>query len=150
MTNSTFNSQFNGKPVKRQQEKHTELSSSLDERVQNILKDLAQFHGTENYYRADIFGIIHCTDGVQYLRESLACYWLTDVICSYQCSRRVKSYPFQVWKLKVDLKNSTAVVTMENGDGAKIVRQKIEYTDFPLPEITLWYQNKVIYLPSEH
>jgi hypothetical protein len=29
------------------------------------------------------------------------------------------------------------------------VEQKIEYTDFPLPEITLYLENNTLMLPSE-
>jgi hypothetical protein len=31
-----------------------------------------------------------------------------------------------------------------------VITQIIEYTDFPLPKIELWFANDTVYLPSEH
>ena len=49
----------------------------------------------------------------------------------------------------------TGVLTCSDGgkDGHKskvFYTQEIEFTDFPLPEITLWFQNNTIFLPSEY
>jgi hypothetical protein len=43
-----------------------------------------------------------------------------------------------------------ATLTRENGNGNAVYRKAIEYTDFLLPEITLYFTNKVILLPSEY
>lgn len=65
---------------------------------------------------------------------------------SHQTARTVRDEPFQVWTLTV---GDGAVVTATDGDGKTIARQSIPYTDFPLPEITLYYENNTICLPSE-
>jgi hypothetical protein len=31
-----------------------------------------------------------------------------------------------------------------------VFEKPIPFTDFPLPEISLWFENNTIYLPSEH
>jgi hypothetical protein len=31
-----------------------------------------------------------------------------------------------------------------------VFQKSIPFTDFPLPEISLWFTNNTIYLPSEH
>jgi hypothetical protein len=36
------------------------------------------------------------------------------------------------------------------GNGKAVYRKAIEHTDFPLPEITLYFTNKLILLPSEN
>ena len=61
---------------------------------------------------------------------------------------------FQVWTLKVHL-DSTAELTC--GDGGKagkksktVFRKAIAFTDFPLPEIELWFTDGVILLPGEY
>ena len=37
-----------------------------------------------------------------------------------------------------------------NGNGKSVFSKELTFTDFPLDEITLWFANNVIYLPSEH
>lgn len=44
----------------------------------------------------------------------------------------------------------TATLVCEDGNDNAVYTQLIEFTDFPLDEITLWFANDVIYLPSEH
>ena len=44
----------------------------------------------------------------------------------------------------------TAMLTCEDGNGGVVFTKAIEYTDFPLAEITLYFLNKTILLPSEY
>lgn len=53
--------------------------------------------------------------------------WLVDAVASYQLVVKVRQESFQVW-----------------------LRQVIEYTDFPLNEITLYFADGVLMLPSEY
>ncbi len=125
------------------------------------LKNLDNFCGTENYYKASIFSrSIFYTDGVKYLIDNADAHWLKDIIVSYMPTviKNPRLRDFQVWELKV--KDNKGVVTCKEDDGIPpAVTQKIEYTDFPLPEITLWVERTgdengkdifVILLPSEH
>jgi hypothetical protein len=52
-------------------------------------------------------------------------------------------------KLNVN-SDHTATLTCENGNGNAVYRNGIEYPDFSLPEITLYFTSKVILLPSEY
>ena len=64
---------------------------------------------------------------------------LTDAIASYQHTDRVLSEHFQVWHLTVDAKTRSATLTMKDGNSdAAMITQAVEYTDFPLNDITLW------------
>ena len=111
--------------------------------VEEIKALLAQCWGTEHYYK-HWTGFLQYTDGVKILAESADCYWLIDAIASYH-----RTEPFQVWKLKVNEKS--AVLTMkEDTDCPIIVKQEIEYTDFPLDNMTLWLIDGVLILPSEY
>jgi hypothetical protein len=38
----------------------------------------------------------------------------------------------------------------DDGNSNIVFTKKIEYTDFPLDEITLYFANNVIHLPTEH
>ncbi len=44
---------------------------------------------------------------------------------------------------------TTGVITVEDGNYNVVFTKVLDYTDFPAPEITLWFTNNVIYLPEE-
>lgn len=112
--------------------------------------DLAQFTGTENWYRHQIARNILYTDGIRYMAQSAGAYWLIDEIAFHQGLSRFENQKMQVWKLKVDLEKSTAVLSCEDGNYNKFFEMKIPFTDFPLNEITIWFTENVILLPSEY
>lgn len=128
---------------------------------EQLKAELAQFYGTENYYRHQR-GII-LTDGAKYLAEAAGAYWLMDVIWSYQ--GKMKSEDFQTWELKkYDPKLSgqvrpVAAITCTDGNDKVLAFQEIFYTDFPLDQIQLYAaahydpngrRELVIMLPSEY
>jgi hypothetical protein len=111
--------------------------------------DLDQFTGSESFYRHPINRRIVYTEGAQYLAEQGGAYWLLDEIAIIQpYNRKVAAEEFQVWTLKVKT-NSSATLTCGDGNGNLVHRKRISFTDFPLPEITLYFENNTIYLPSE-
>jgi len=63
--------------------------------------------------------------------------------------KRAAAERFQVWKLVVRPDN-TAALTCNDGNYNVVFTQEIPFTDFPLDEITFYFTNNVIYLPSEH
>jgi hypothetical protein len=111
--------------------------------------DLDQFTGSEHWYRHWLNPMITYTDGARYVAETGDAYWLLDAIVSHQCQPAVRALDFQVWTLKV-ADNRTATLSCEDGDHNVAVTQRIEFTDFPLNEIALWFQNEIIFLPSEY
>lgn len=116
--------------------------------------DLNHFTGTEKYYR--YLAGLKLTDGVKYLAEEAKAYWLLDIIASYQTKPSIRKEHFQVWELKLSLDNAAtgkhaAVVTMKTDtNNPLLVKQEIDYTDFPLDSITLWLIDGVILLTSEY
>ena len=70
-----------------------------------------------------------------------------NVILSYQSKMRQED--FQVWKLERN-ENASAKVICSNGNGKQLISQKIPFTDFKPNEGTVWIENNVILLPSEH
>jgi hypothetical protein len=112
--------------------------------------DLAQFIGSDNWYRHAINRNVLYTDGAQYVAEHGGAYWLLDEIAILQpYNHAVASEEFQVWKLVVH-PNRSATLTCDDGNGKIVFNKKIEQTDFPLDEITLYFANNVIHLPSEY
>jgi hypothetical protein len=116
---------------------------SLDPDVMN------QFTGSEHWYRFGIVPDITCTDGAKYVADTAGAYWLLDEIAIAQrFEKSVAAEEFQVWKLNVKDDNS-ATLTCEDGNDNVVFSKPIPFTDFPKEGVTLWFENKVIYLPSE-
>ncbi|MEL6499779.1 MAG: DUF6876 family protein [Cyanobacteria bacterium J06623_1] len=116
-------------------------------------QDLRQFTGTETYYRHSLARNYLYTDGVQYLAEKAGAYWLVDAIVFNQMEKPFSNNPalaaFQCWTLKVT-EGSRATLTCDDGNKNIVFTQQIPFTDFSLKEISLWLENKVLLLPSEH
>ncbi len=115
-----------------------------------IKSDLSQFSGSENWYRHGINRNVLFTDGAKYVADQGGAYWLLDEIAIIQpYDKAVAAEEFQVWKLTVR-PDRTATLTCDDGNGRVVYTKEIEFTDFPLDTITLWFANNTIYLPSEH
>ena len=90
------------------------------------------------------------TDGAKHVADAGGAYWLLDEIALAQRSEKaVAAEEFQVWTLTVK-PDHTATLTCDDGNGHVVFTKAIEFTDFPVEEITLWFANNTIYLPSEH
>ena len=116
---------------------------------QEILDLINHATGTTAYHRYSAiahFPVI--TDGVRALAEAAGCYWLLDVIGSYQYNSKLDK-AFQVWTLEVNTEKSSGIVRGLN-DTTLIITQEIPYTDFPLNKIKLFLIDGVILLPSEY
>jgi hypothetical protein len=112
--------------------------------------DLNQFTGSENWYRHGLNRNVTYTDGAQYLADKGGAYWLLDAIAICQLhEKRVAAEEFQVWKLTVR-EDRTATFVCDDGNDNIVYTQHIEFTDFPLDEVTLYFANNVIHLPSEY
>lgn len=130
------------------------------EEIAEIQNALDYFIGTESYHRLGIMPNVVSTDGVKWLAENAECFWLMDIIASYQS--QIKRKPqfeklrgMQSWTLTLNKTGNGAKVICTDGDSNEpYITQKIPFTDFPLQTITLWVQPQdnlmVIMLPSEH
>ncbi|MFK7979280.1 MAG: DUF6876 family protein [Saprospiraceae bacterium] len=116
--------------------------------TQKLIHDLAQFSGTENWYRNPLFPKYLYTDGVKYLAEQASCYWLIDYIFSNQIDAKIRSEEFQTWKIIT--KDNQATIIVEDGNHNIVKQFKLEFTDFRLKEFTLWFTNSTLLLPSEY
>ena len=123
---------------------------------QEIETNMAHAIGTEQYHVSGLWRYLVCTDGVNQLRQDADAFWLIDAIGSY----RLKD-EFQVWTLTTNLETKVANLVCTDGNDNELARQNIEYTSFPLPEITFfverggygsedsWTECLVLMLPSE-
>ena len=116
--------------------------------VSEIQKTIESFDGPDELYRHAINRNVVFSQGARFVAESCGAYWLIDEIAIAQFKPKVKVEEFQAWKLKVT--GGTTVLTMDDGNNHTLFVMKLPFTDFPLPEVTLWVENNTIYLPSEH
>jgi Family of unknown function (DUF6876) len=114
---------------------------------EELLINLRHFTGTENYYKHP-FGILY-TDGVRFLAMEAQCYWLIDLVASYQTDRRVSRAGYQLYELEVN-EDKSGSVTIKDLGGKVLAKQWLDYTDFPLEYITLMFENNVLFLLSEY
>ena len=110
---------------------------------------LSQFTGTAQYWRvARQFAI---TDGVKYLAETAACFWLIDAAISHLLEIGTADWFVLV---RTEVSGSQATMIYEDGNGLERARQAIPYTDLQLPSVNLyavWDSERwVIMLPSEY
>jgi hypothetical protein len=112
--------------------------------MENANTELRQYTGTREYYR------YHCntllTEGVKALADQFKCYWLLDIIASFQT---LLLEDFQVWKLTKQTDNS-AIVVATDLNGKSLIKHQIPYTDFEAAQATVWVEGDVLLLPSEH
>jgi hypothetical protein len=111
--------------------------------------DLDRFTGTETWWRHALVRNILFTDGAKHVADAGGAYWLIDEIALAQARRRVAAEAFQHWKLSVK-PDHTARLTCGDGNGNTVFTKRIEFTDFPLNEISFYCVNKTIMLPSEY
>ena len=114
-----------------------------------LLDNLAQFTGTERYYRINRKCVL--TDGAKYLAETAGAYWLMDAAASYLPELGTDDW-FVLVRLVVN--GSKATLTLEDGNGSARAQQDIGYTDFPLAEQIIYAcwdaEHWVLMLPSEY
>ena len=118
------------------------MTTQLNKRNKLVQGDLAQFRGTEQYWRTGVpWHPFLYTDGVQHVAEHGEAYWILDLVGSWQGEPQVKHDPMlqdiQFWILTVN-ENQSAVMRCERDRNDVVVRQEIAYTDFPLPEIRFY------------
>ncbi len=112
--------------------------------------DLAQFTGSETYYRHPLNRKCVYTEGVQFLAAKAGAYWLLDEILLVQPHEPIlQAAELQVWTLTVHESRSADLVCTDGNDH-RLYAKAITWTDFPLRTVSLWFANHTLYLPSEH
>lgn len=109
----------------------------------NLKEQLKHFTGTNKYHK---FHDLLLTEGVAFLFKKAGSHWLGTMIWSHQ--GRFKEELFVAHYLMVEDNEATYYAT--DGNGKVLTYQHIGFTDFPLEEIKLYQQDKVLMLPGEY
>ena len=101
---------------------------------------LQGFTGSATFSRWSGLSRSVLTEGTQFLADQAGAYWLFDAIDSHLADKGVTDETeFTSVTLRcVDGGKSSAVLTLDDGNGVVFATQHIEYTDFPLAEIKLF------------
>lgn len=127
---------------------------------------LANFTGSEHFYRHSLARNVLFTEGCAYLCHNGAA-WLIDEIALVQNTKDIINQEFQSWELIVDTVNQSGKLiatdggAMETAQGVavywELFRKEIPFTDFPLSTIKLYcctnglpQNGKTILLASEY
>ena len=111
---------------------------------------LAQFTGSETFYRFGLRGDVLITEGVKYVADTAGAYWLLEAITIANVyEEKVRKEEFQLWILTVG-KGTSGQLICDDGNGNIVYKQDLDFTDFPEPGIRLYFCNGTILLPSEY
>jgi hypothetical protein len=118
--------------------------------VNKLKENLKRFTGSTQVFQYTLgdYAILF-TEGVKYVADEGHGWWLVDLILSYQFQPLIYREKFQRWVLK-KYSDDTWTINCTDGNGKVLASQHIQYSDFPLPEFTLWVVNETILLPSEY
>jgi hypothetical protein len=137
-----------------------------------ILSELNNFTGTEQYFKASNLYNLNLTDGINFLRNKLNCYWLIDIVGSVKHLKKIQeNKSFILWRIVVNEDKSFIVraysdyenpITLANAKPFTeeqkhehnkqylLYEQKGKYTDFKLNEFEFYQQGEVLLLKSEY
>lgn len=128
-----------------------------------LKNELSQFTGTAGYtrYSPALFPNVLLTDGAKFLAEAAGAYWLMDVVASH-LSSLVEGESFVIAHLRTYMgeHGRSAYFTLsrdldEDEPIEVYAQQAVDYTDFPLDEVTLYVARDdaktwIVLLPSEY
>ncbi len=126
------------------------MSKSVKSKAE-LLRELAQFHGSTCLYYHPFFKSMNYTEGAQYVFNHCQSVWLCVDIMTY-LKVHCKGQEFVVVTLKVkekEDKTKKADLIFDDGNSNVIFKHHYNFTDFPLDKIQFFYENNILYLPSE-
>jgi hypothetical protein len=109
--------------------------------------DLSAFIGTENWHRHALNRQMLLTDGVKYFAETAGCYWFLDIIAT-EVMRFHPMKPFLA--IMLDVREGAADIHVTDGDGLRLYRRHIHFTDAPQGVWRFYLTDNVFLLPSEY
>jgi uncharacterized membrane protein len=89
------------------------------------------------------------TAGIKFMADEAGAHWLVNEIAVAQRLQHMTDEQFQVWKLDV-FRNNQALLTCYNEKASTIYRKRIDYTDFPFDEVSIFCVRAIIMLPREY
>ncbi|MFD0837399.1 DUF6876 family protein [Mariniflexile aquimaris] len=119
-----------------------------------LQESLQQFHGSEQFYQLALIQT-RFTDGVHYLAEKAACFWLVTDASVIAKSLTDISYFITIdfkrlSKAEQEEQGCEAIITYGDGNDTILETHRYNVTDFPLDTLRLFFVNNTLMLPSEY
>lgn len=108
---------------------------------------LAQFTGTENWYRHHFVKDVTFTDGVKGFAAQAGAWWFVDD-CIIEYAPLMRQHGFLLIVLNVA--NDQADITVDDGNDHVLAERHIPYTDCPAGTYRFYFTDNVLLLPSEY
>jgi hypothetical protein len=115
--------------------------------MQNLQSELDHFTGTESYHYQPHLNALQYTDGVQHFAKRAGAYWLLDIIGT-------EVLPFSKQEefiaLRLNVQDSAAWLTADDGNGRIFYNREIKFTDTPAGVWKFYLIDSILLLPSEY
>jgi hypothetical protein len=121
--------------------------------IAELEAETAQFYGTSQYHFHPLYKSMKYTDGVQFLGAN-GFAWLIDEI-GFNLHNLMANGQRGFYLVVLETKGNRAELNVcVDMDGEKMIdvltTKKINYTDAPQGKLKLYWQNGVLFLPSEY
>lgn len=110
------------------------------------LKALGGFIGTQQYHRVWLGTL--ATDGVKYIMDNGYAWFVTDALSVIKLKPELVAEPFLTVELHLR-EDSEADLIITDGNENELYSQHYDFTDAKR-DLTLFYENGVLLLNSEH
>jgi len=119
-----------------------------------ILNHLANFNGTENYFKIPFSSWVY-TDGIQSLIQKCKCHWLIsdmgiELDLNPRLKAKIKDINFLILRIEVSEDNTALLTLREDSNEPTIWKKKLDYTNFPLRDYEFYLIDKVMLLKGEY
>jgi hypothetical protein len=126
----------------------------MNDKGNKIKAELQHFIGSETIYKIPLLGT-KFTDGIKYLADTAACFWLITDASVIAKSLMNKSYFVTVDFKRLseqerDEMQCEAIINYSDGNDTIFETHRYHVTDFPLDELRLFFVNDTLMLPSEY
>lgn len=115
-----------------------------------LKSNLANFTGTEEYYRHTLNRNVIYTEGVQFFAENAGggAYWLIDILATEPAILKQQREFASIW---LEVKGEKARITVDDGnDSPPVYTRDIDWTDCPEGLWKFYMIDGTILLPSEY
>jgi hypothetical protein len=127
---------------------------TMNNKNKALQESLQQFCGTTQFFKLPLIQT-QFTDGIHYLAEKAACFWLITDASLIAKSLMDKSYFITIdvkrlSKSEGQEKGCEAIIYYGDGNDTILETHRYNVSDFPLDELRMYFVNNTLMLPSEY
>ena len=115
--------------------------------AQQLVAELRNFTGTEQYYVNPLYRWMKYTDGVKYFAEKAGAYWFLDIIGT-ELHELTKTEEFMTVDLVV--RDDRAMILVTDGNDTMLKKFADIYTDCPIGTYRFFLAHHVLMINSEY